>query len=53
MQEKRAIKKIYLETMPELKQALKTYEKFGFKDIDHQMGNPGHFGYDLWLIKRL
>jgi putative acetyltransferase len=46
-------KKIYLETMPELKLALKTYEKFGFKYIDHAMGNSGHFGCDLWMLKQL
>lgn len=44
-------KNVYLETMPELKKALKTYEKFGFKYIDHQMGNTGHFGCDLWMLK--
>jgi len=46
-------KKIYIETMPELKQALKTYEKFGFDYIDHALGNSGHFGCELWMMKRL
>lgn len=46
-------KNIYLETMPELKQALKTYEKFGFEYIDHAIGNSGHFGCDLWMLKQL
>lgn len=46
-------KNIYLETMPELKQALKTYEKFGFEYLDQPMGNSGHFGCELWMIKRL
>jgi putative acetyltransferase len=46
-------KKIYLETMPELKQALKTYEKFGFKFLDHPMGNTGHFGCELWMLKHV
>lgn len=41
---------IYLETMPELKQALKTYEKFGFEYIDHPMGATGHFGCELWML---
>ena len=50
---KAGYKNIYLETMPELEQALKTYEKFGFKYIDHPMGNSGHFGCDLWMIKQL
>jgi len=46
-------KSIYLETMPELKQALKTYEKFGFEYLDGPMGNTGHFGCDMWMLKRL
>ena len=46
-------KNIYLETMPELKQALKTYEKFGFEYINHPIGNSGHFGCDLWMLKQL
>lgn len=44
-------KNIYLETMPELKQALKAYEKSGFTFIDHPMGNSGHFGCDLWMLR--
>lgn len=46
-------KNIYLETMPELKQALKTYEKFGFTYLSHSLGNSGHFGCELWMIKNL
>src|SRR5215207_2498954 len=42
-------KNIYLETMPELKQALKTYEKLGFKYLDKPMGNSGHHGCELWM----
>jgi putative acetyltransferase len=42
---------VYLETMPELKQALKTYERFGFRYIDAPMGESGHFGCDLWMLK--
>lgn len=45
--------KVYIETMPELKKALDTYEKFGFEYIDHPMGNTGHFGCDLWMIKNI
>ena len=51
--EEAGYKNIYLETMPELKQALKTYEKFGFEYINHQMGNSGHFGCELWMLKQL
>jgi putative acetyltransferase len=43
----------YLETMPELKQALKVYELFGFEYLDGPMGNSGHFGCDRWMLKKL
>ena len=46
-------KKVYLETMPELKQALKSYEKFGFYYLDRQLGDTGHFGCDVWMMKDL
>ena len=46
-------KNIYLESMPELKQALKTYEKFGFNYLSGPMGNSGHFGCELWMVKNL
>jgi putative acetyltransferase len=46
-------KQIYLETMPELKQALKIYEKFGFEYLKGPMGNSGHTGCSLWMIKKL
>jgi putative acetyltransferase len=44
-------KKIYLESMPELKQALKVYEKFGFEYLKGPMGNSGHTGCSLWMLK--
>lgn len=46
-------KKIYLETMPELKLALKLYEKFGFAYLCAPMGNSGHFGCDLHMSREL
>ena len=46
-------KKIYLETMPELKQALSVYEKFGFRFLNGPMGNSGHTGCSLWMLKVL
>ena len=45
--------KIYLETMPELKQALKVYEKFGFEYLKGPMGNSGHTGCSMWMLKKL
>ena len=46
-------RQVYLETMPELKQALKVYEKFGFRYLDGPMGNSGHTGCSLWMLKKL
>ena len=46
-------KQCYLETLPELSQAVKVYEKFGFKKLDKPMGNTGHFSCDVWMIKDL
>ena len=46
-------KKVYLETMPELKQALKVYEKFGFSYLKGPIGNSGHTGCSLWMLLNL
>jgi putative acetyltransferase len=46
-------KNVYLESMPELKQALKVYEKFGFDYLKGPMGNSGHTGCSLWMIKQV
>ncbi len=50
---KAGYKNIYLESMPELKKALRTYEKSGFQYLKHPMGNSGHFGCDLWMLKSI
>lgn len=44
---------IYIETMPELGQAMKTYEKFGFQYLEGPMGDTGHFGCDRWMLLKL
>jgi len=46
-------KRMYLESMPELKQALNTYAKFGFDYLPGPMGNSGHTGCSLWMLKTL
>lgn len=46
-------KRIYLETLPELKKAIHVYEKFNFKYLSGPMGNTGHFGCDVWMIREL
>lgn len=44
---------VYLETMNELKPALKVYEHLGFTYLDGPMGNSGHFGCPLWMLKQI
>jgi len=45
--------KVYIESMPELRQALKVYELFGFNYLSAPIGNGGHFGCKLWMVKTL
>ncbi|TKC01785.1 GNAT family N-acetyltransferase [Pedobacter cryotolerans] len=46
-------KKIYLESMPELNQAVSLYKKLGFERQCSALGNSGHFGCDIWMVKEL
>jgi putative acetyltransferase len=43
----------YLETMPELKNALQVYAKNGFEYLPGPMGDSGHHGCTLWMLKQL
>lgn len=44
---------IYLESMPELSKAVSMYAHLGFKRINHPLGNTGHSGCDIWMVKEL
>ena len=44
---------VYLESMPELSKAVSIYENVGFERINHSLGNSGHDGCDIWMIKKL
>ena len=46
-------KQMYLETMPELKMAVGLYEHCGFEYLTGPLGQSGHFGCDLWMLKKL
>jgi putative acetyltransferase len=46
-------KKVYIETMPELRKAMSVYEKFGFRYLDGPMGQTGHFGCNVWMLLEL
>jgi putative acetyltransferase len=44
---------VYIETMPELRRAMSIYEKFGFEYLNGPLGNSGHYGCDVWMLKKL
>ena len=46
-------KQLYLESLPELGKAISLYQKEGFRFIDHKMGDEGHFGCTIWMMKDL
>jgi putative acetyltransferase len=46
-------KQLYLESLPELGNAVALYEKAGFIKIDKPLGNSGHFGCTIWMLKNL
>lgn len=46
-------RQLYLESLPELGKAISLYQKQGFSFIDHKMGDEGHFGCTIWMMKDL
>ena len=44
---------MYLESMPELNTAVGLYERCGFTHLQGPLGNSGHFGCDIWMVKTL
>jgi putative acetyltransferase len=46
-------KKLYLESLPELGKAISLYERAGFRNIPGPLGNSGHFGCTIWMLKDL
>ena len=45
--------KMYLETLPELNKAVKVYEALGFSYLQQPLGNSGHTGCNIWMIKNI
>ncbi|MFD1874597.1 GNAT family N-acetyltransferase [Hymenobacter bucti] len=43
--------RVYLETTAELTQAIPLYERLGFTYLQEALGNSGHFGCQIWMIK--
>lgn len=46
-------RQLYLESLPELEKAVSMYLKSGFRHITHTLGNSGHFGCNIWMVKDL
>lgn len=44
---------MYIETVDHFSKAIGIYEKLDFKIIDKPLGNSGHNGCDIWLLKKL
>lgn len=46
-------RQVYLETMPELTIAVPLYEKMGYQYLDGPLGETGHFGCAIQMLKKL
>jgi putative acetyltransferase len=46
-------RQLYLESLPELKRAISLYEKAKFRFLSGPLGESGHFGCDIWMLKDL
>lgn len=46
-------KHMYLESMPELHHAIRLYDKMGFTRLAAPLGQSGHYGCGIWMIRSL
>ena len=46
-------KKLYLESMPHFSNAVRIYEKLGFKKLSGPLGNSGHTSCNIWMLLEL
>lgn len=46
-------KNMYIETLPELTNAIGLYKKNGFQFLKSPLGNSGHTGCDIWMLRTL
>lgn len=44
---------LYLESLPELSKAVGMYLRSGFVHISRPLGNSGHYGCTIWMVKDL
>lgn len=44
---------MYLESFPDMKEAIRIYEQNGFTYLDKPLGNTGHYACNVWMVKKL
>ncbi len=44
---------MYIESFPQMKEAISLYSKNGFYNIDYRIGNTGHDACDVKMLKKL
>jgi putative acetyltransferase len=44
---------LYLECFSHFQDALKLYEKYGYTYLKERLGNSGHFGCGIWMVKNI
>jgi len=44
---------LYIESQPSFGKAVKMYERYNFKYLEHSLGNSGHDNCDVWMLKTL
>lgn len=42
---------LYIESLDDFSAAVKLYEKIGFQRLTAPLGNTGHFGCPIWMLK--
>ncbi|WP_141734822.1 GNAT family N-acetyltransferase [Oligoflexus tunisiensis] len=45
--------RLYLETMPSMRDAIRLYERYGFKPLDRPLGNTGHHGCQAFYVRSI
>jgi len=46
-------RQMYIESLPAFAKAVSIYEKQGFKHLSQPLGNSGHSGCNIWMLKQL